>query len=240
MTTSTIATYLQYANLQMAAEAFLVNPDGSVKDDLKTELKNGNAHASRFTDTGATEFLKHWDIVNQEANTSTGFSGTLFKCKEADPLTGAKVGDCVISFRSTEFIDDAINDCQTTNKTIKSYGWGFGQIADMQDWYARIQSQITGPLSVTGYSLGGHLAIAFNTLYEGAATATYTFNGAGVGKLKDGSSLNTVMSTFNTVWNNKTHNENLFSSAATRSLYTELVARQADHGLDQFVRIERK
>lgn len=216
----------------MAAEAFLVNPNGTLKSDIPAALELGNEHASRFTETGATDFLKHWEVVNQEANTSTGFSATLFENKDTHEF--------VISFRSTEFIDDAIHDCQTTNKTIKSYGWGFGQIADMQDWYARIQSQITGPLSVTGYSLGGHLAIAFNTLYEGAATATYTFNGAGVGKLKDGSSLNTVMSTFNTVWNNKTHNENLFSSAATRSLYTELVARQADHGLDQFVRIERK
>jgi pimeloyl-ACP methyl ester carboxylesterase len=43
-----------------------------------------------------------------------------------------------------------------------------------------------GPLygngfSVTGYSLGGHLATAFNLLHPGAATQVITFNGAGVG-----------------------------------------------------------
>ena len=40
------------------------------------------------------------------------------------------------------------------------------------------------PLTVTGYSLGGHLATAFNTLYPATSKATYTFNGAGVGRAK--------------------------------------------------------
>jgi len=38
MPTPTINDYLKYANLQMAAEAFLVNEDGSVKTDLKQAL----------------------------------------------------------------------------------------------------------------------------------------------------------------------------------------------------------
>jgi hypothetical protein len=40
-----------------------------------------------------------------------------------------------------------------------------------------------GTPSVTGYSLGGHLAAAFNLLHFGSAAApqVVTFNGAGVG-----------------------------------------------------------
>lgn len=65
MTTSTVATYLQYANLQMAAEAFLTNAAGSTltdPDSLKGALIKGNDHASRFTDTGATTTKKVRDI----------------------------------------------------------------------------------------------------------------------------------------------------------------------------------
>ena len=167
MTTSTIATYLQYANLQMAAEAFLTNPNGTLKSDIPKALTDGNGHASKFTATAAADFLKQWTVVDQCANSNTGFSGTLFQNNDTKEF--------VISFRSTEFIDDAVNDCQVTNKSIADFGWGFGQISDMQEWYTRIQSKITGPLSVTGYSLGGHLAIAFNELYP-AVSATYTFD----------------------------------------------------------------
>jgi hypothetical protein len=187
MTTPTIADYLKYANLQMAAEAFLVEENGKLKDNIEQALIQGNNHASRFTPTQAADFVTHWKVLDQEANTSSGFSGTLFECIEDDPVTGAKKGELVLSFRSTEFIDDAVNDCQVTNKTIESYGWGFGQIADMEEWYAKLK--VDGvPLSekefsVTGYSLGAHLATAFNLLREedgtsGRIQSTYTFNGA--------------------------------------------------------------
>ena len=44
---------------------------------------------------------------------------------------------------------------------------------------------INGPLSVTGYCLGGHLATAFNLLHPGAAQQVVTFNGAGVGEVNE-------------------------------------------------------
>ncbi len=37
----TIADYLKFANLQMAAEAFLVRDNGSVRDDLIAALIDG-------------------------------------------------------------------------------------------------------------------------------------------------------------------------------------------------------
>ena len=204
MTTPTIADYLNYANLQMAAEAFLFDDNGDRKQNLKQALIDGNKHASRFTAVQAEDFLAQWDVIAQCPNTPTGFSGTLFQNKVTK--------EYVISFRSTEFIDDAVNDTQVTNKSIKDFGWGYGQIADMEEWYASIASQISGPLTVTGYSLGGHLATTFNLLrQEGAArygdvnpiVATYTYNGAGVGQVNNGTSLGQVMQLYNSVWNNK-------------------------------------
>lgn len=203
VTPLSVADYLKYSELQMAAEAFLVNPDGAVLGNLKAALKLGNGHASRFTDTEATEFLKHWEVVAQRANSPSGFSGTLFRCIQDDPATGAKKNELVMSMRSTEFIDDAARDNQATNTLeIKDHGFAFGQIADMEEWYASLvlEGKITDPnqLSVTGYSLGGHLATVFNLLRSEAGTQlkqVVTFNGAGVGTW-DTPTLTEVMQEF--------------------------------------------
>ncbi|MGQ0598529.1 putative Ig domain-containing protein [Aquabacterium sp.] len=94
-----------------------------------------------------------------------------------------------MSFRSTEFIDDSARDNQATNTLeIKETGFAWGQLRDMAAWYGELTSEggaLAGgrPFSVTGYSLGGHLATAFNLMYGGVAQVqrTVTFNGAGVG-----------------------------------------------------------
>jgi hypothetical protein len=184
--------YIKYANVQMAAESFIrskesgdLQPSGQ---PLVDALINGNGHNSRFTKPQAENFATHWIALDQRANTPTGFSGTLFRCIQDDPATGAKTGELVLSFRSTEFIDDAARDNQATNAMeLAQFGFAFGQIRDMQAWYAEL-NQAGGPLvgqtfSVTGYSLGGHLASAFNLMYGGdpRVREVVTFNGAGVG-----------------------------------------------------------
>jgi len=130
---------------------------------------------------------------------SDGFSGTLFRHKTTN--------EYVLSIRSTEFIDDAIRDSSSTNeKEVHDTGWAWGQISDMEAWYASIKSQIDGPLNVTGYSLGGHLATAFNLLHNAELMANggqvYTFNGAGVGGIKSGT-LQEVLDYFNLLRNSE-------------------------------------
>ncbi|WP_294245168.1 calcium-binding protein [Propionivibrio sp.] len=190
MTTPTIADYLKFANLQMAAEAFLYDEaTQSVKtgQQLIDALKVGNGHTNRFIEFEATKFVDPatgWTVLDQKVNTGAGFSGTLFKNNQT--------GELVISFRSTEFIDDAARDNEATNKLeIGDFGFAFGQLADMEKWYGEL-ARAGGPLdgkafSVTGYSLGGHLATAFNLMHPGAASQVVTFNGAGIGKIGDGS-----------------------------------------------------
>ncbi|AVT22160.1 hypothetical protein C7Y68_20820 [Paracidovorax avenae] len=118
-------------------------------------------------------------------------------------------GELVLSFRSTEFADDAARDNQATNTLeIKEKGWAFGQIADMEAWFQTLRSRgligDTEQVTVTGYRLGGHLAAAFTQLREekndgGRIAATYTFNGAGGGVLKDGAKLGDFVRVFQTV-----------------------------------------
>ena len=196
--TPNAATLLEFANLQVAAEALYKRRNiDSPKIIDKEDLTTGNERTSKFTDTQAEEFAQKWEIVSHVANTGTGFSGTLFRARKtdeegkADPETGIKEGDLVISFRSTEFIDDSARDNQATNTMeISEKGWAFGQIADMEKWVKSLKdAKIIGEgkeVSVTGYSLGGHLATAFNILHNYKESdikikQTFTFNGAGVG-----------------------------------------------------------
>lgn len=206
------ATLLEFASLQVAAEALYgkqdVMPNWEKKTNLFNEnlinsefLKDGNNRTSRFTPTQAEEFAQKWEIVSHVANTGTGFSGTLFRATEkaASTETGINKGDLVISFRSTEFIDDAARDNQATNTMeISEKGWAFGQIADMEKWVQSLKdAKIIGEgkeVSVTRYSLGGHLATAFNILHnydksDIKVKQTFTFNGAGVGLDNNGNEM---------------------------------------------------
>ena len=196
------ATYLKYATLQMAAEALyefnsripgaVISPGATAAYTSipRSFLTDGNNRSSRFTTKQADQVIADgWTVLEHKPNTTTGFSGTLFK----NTLTG----ELVLSFRSTEFVDDNVRDSKATNELeVQKFGWAFGQLDDMEQWYASLQSRglIDRPVAVTGYSLGAHLATAFTLLRQeqgqsSQIAATYTFNGAGVGDLKPGARL---------------------------------------------------
>lgn len=66
MTSPTISDYLKYANLQMAAEAFLYYDDGTSKQDVKQTLIDGNGRASMFTETQADAFIAQWEVIKNQ------------------------------------------------------------------------------------------------------------------------------------------------------------------------------
>jgi len=179
MSAPTTAEYLKYANLQIAAEAFIRNEETNALDSAGAlylrALVRGNDHSSRFVASQAEKFSGEWEVLDQRANTKTGFSGTLFRNRDTN--------ETVLSFRSTEFIDDAARDNKATNELeIKETGFAWGQIADMQQWYAELKEDGTKlgagqAFSVTGYSLGWHLATVFNLLNAGAALRMNVVNG---------------------------------------------------------------
>src|SRR5437762_3447734 len=122
---STASTYLVYANLQMASEAVDLSNVLAGTETLEQALNIGNKRASTFPAALATQFASEWQVVAHQPDTSTGFSGTLFKyIGETDPARGLTKGQLVMSFRSTEFVDDAVRDSQETNKQeIAAFGW---------------------------------------------------------------------------------------------------------------------
>ncbi|HQS39346.1 calcium-binding protein [Polaromonas sp.] len=227
-----ITNYLKYANLQMAAESLFgitnVDAPGTLKLTGSMDvasLTKGNDRASKFTSTQADQLVADgWAVVEHKSNTATGFSGTLFK----NTLTG----ELVLSFRSTEFIDDAARDNQATNSLeVKEKGWAFGQIDDMETWFADLKSSgklaPSDAITVTGYSLGAHLATAFNFLHKDDLTAvgnplisaTYTFNGAGVGEYSTGT-LKQVMDVFHQA--RTEGSAGLFTTTVAQQLYADL------------------
>ena len=96
------ATLLEFASLQVAAEALYgkqdVMPNWEKKTNLFNEnlitpelLRKGNDRTSKFTATQAEEFAQKWEIVSHVANTGTGFSGTLFRARKSD-VAGKEIG----------------------------------------------------------------------------------------------------------------------------------------------------
>ena len=149
MTTNEITTSLKFANLQMAAEALyafdprqgpLVPGNTYVGPARVNFLSNGNERASKFPTALAEDFATTWQVIEHKSNTPSGFSGTLSRAMADRPDLGIVAGELVRSFRSTEFADDAVRDNQATNvMEIKEHGWAFGQIADMEAWYADLR-----------------------------------------------------------------------------------------------------
>jgi hypothetical protein len=163
--TTQASNLLKFANVQLAAESLFgilpTDAPGKVFDSISMDegsLKRGNTRSSRFTDVQATEFAQLWEVVEHKSNTSTGFSGTLFKAKsdisqELKDKYNITAGKLCLSFRSTEFADDAARDNQATNALeIRPFGWAFGQISDMQDWVNTLldtsKINFTTPLAV--------------------------------------------------------------------------------------------
>ena len=71
-----------------------------------------------------------------------GFSGTLFKAKQDNAALGIQKDELVLSFRSTEFADDAARDNEATNLLeVKDKGWAFGQLSDMETCTSRSKTR---------------------------------------------------------------------------------------------------
>ena len=84
-----ISKLLEFANMQMAAEAFLsmagdLTPNIPPPQDIKGRLELGNTRTNTFTPVQAQQFTEQFKVLTQYRNDplklgDTGFSATLFK-----------------------------------------------------------------------------------------------------------------------------------------------------------------
>jgi hypothetical protein len=213
MTSPTVCDYLKYANLQMAAEAFLkqrIDWRGALLGwyDLITALKAGNNRSLLFTDTQATAFADPNGRCSTKRPTRTpAFPARCSKRSRTTPRSASRRTNS--SSPSAPPNSSTISPVTTrppTNWNWPKAAFALGQIADMEAWYAELlapsrtggQPPLLGKTySVTGYSLGGHLATVFNQLRQAEDTTrpaagesrrqVITFNGAGVGQIDNGS-----------------------------------------------------
>lgn len=144
---------------------------------------------------------KGFEIIHHESNSATGFSATVFLDRETSRYHFAIRGTVITN------INDLIADANAVLS-----GGAVEQVISMLNYYMRlitpeeestVQVLSLGggvflpttaeglgildpdtPLTVTGHSLGGHLASAFGKAFpiiSNAVTEVYTYNGLGVG-----------------------------------------------------------
>lgn len=98
----------------------------------------------------------------------------------------------------------------------------------MEEWYAELSKKnLRGNFAVTGYSLDGHLATAFNLLHPGAAKEVVTFNGAGVGKAATGD-VTSAMKIFGDMRSNTTLIDDRLKPSGAALLYRTIKKNLAD------------
>ena len=174
---STIATYFEQAQLALAAYAL------NLQQGMPTGLYKDALIAAGMTAIQATRFADRYEIIDSQQNTLSGFAATLFRERTTpETLAAGTAGQYHLAVRGTEFDIDKVNDLIIADAGgILLNGVARAQVTDMYNYYQSLIA--TGPLTagtpltVTGHSLGGHLAAAFTRLFP-VATA-YSFNGAG-------------------------------------------------------------
>lgn len=188
------SAWLKFALQQIAAESYLdlfISGQRSLVDVLQLGINRPTfteVNYTRMTLTQASAFDNKYAIVDHHANDATGFSATLIQERGTNDFT--------LSFRSTEYRNqseggDWERDGQPgADGEIFFKGFAFGQLVSMERYYQKIKADGLLPpgatLTVTGFSLGGHLATVFTEMHESEITHTYTFNGAGRGQISGG------------------------------------------------------
>ncbi len=129
---STIQVLFQEAQLAEAAYADLwdatLNQPITANDKVITALK-----AEGFSDTQATDFAAHWGVVDHLPNTTSGFSGTVFRRHDSDPVAGLVAGDLVFALRGTEQV--GLDLFQADFNELTKNGLAFRQIIDMYNYW---------------------------------------------------------------------------------------------------------
>ncbi|MEZ5446102.1 MAG: calcium-binding protein [Gammaproteobacteria bacterium] len=152
-----------------------------------------------MTEVMIDDFLATWEVIDHIPNDTSGFSATL--------LRNRHTGKYTLSFRSTESKrwedggDNERDGGDGADGEISFDGFAWAQLHNMEQYFQHLlrgelytsgyASSSTGDLvgtalqsgqiTVTGYSLGSHLAQLFTLMHYDTVEHAYTFNGAGFG-----------------------------------------------------------
>ncbi|MDP3744636.1 MAG: calcium-binding protein [Methylotenera sp.] len=126
MTTNTTKLF-QLAQLAEAAYANLISGANLIQELQGSGMK--------FSDTQAEEFAANWQVVSHQPDTTSGYSGTLFKYIGNDQNSGFTNGELVFAQRGTAGLDDLVI---TDLHEITANGLAFSQIVDMYNYWQRL------------------------------------------------------------------------------------------------------
>jgi Ca2+-binding RTX toxin-like protein len=166
-----------YQHALLADAAYL---DGTlIGEDLIRELG-----LRGFTSSQGTAFDGEYNVVSFQPDTGSGFFATLYSDRR---------GKQIIAIRGTE--PETLGDL-LAGLNIGVFGSASGQYADLKNFIAaqRANGNLNSSFTVTGHSLGGHLATLlqldddFKAAQDITVEHVYTYNGPGVGfGLEEGS-----------------------------------------------------
>jgi len=173
------------------------------RDHIAKLEREGRLGATRMTEVMIDDFLATWEVIDHIPNDTSGFSATL--------LRNRRTGKYTLSFRSTESKpwedggDNERDGDEGADGEISYDGFAWAQLHGMEQYFQHLlrgelytagyDSSSAGDLvrealrsdqiTVTGYSLGSHLAQLFTLMHYDQVEHAYTFNGAGFGWLED-------------------------------------------------------
>jgi Ca2+-binding RTX toxin-like protein len=162
-----------YNNAELALAAY------ADLDDSKSTADEANIDAlidAGMSNKQAQEFAaRYTEVVAQYNDLLSGFSATVFKSSS---------GQLTLAIRGTDQVPGADTD---DDLNILANGVAQQQITELYDWWsaARLSGDLATALAgdpvidVTGHSLGGHLAMAFGSLFAEQTGSVTVFNAPG-------------------------------------------------------------
>ena len=199
----------------------------------------------------AAVFAATYTVVDQYTDPSSGFSATVFEhagqrylairgTEKGSLLDYVADADLALSGAATKQIVSLFNYVHRLNGTkvqpvAQLEGNGQDYILNQTGAVGLLDAPLSGSLSITGHSLGGHLAMAFGRLFPQMASQIYTYNAPGF--------INTgADNLFARIDAALGRSGSIFAAAATTNLYgsgLNVIAGYAnDHGTPQEVFLE--
>lgn len=104
---------------------------------LIIQLQNAGFNDMKFSATQAAEFADNWQVATHQADTASGYSGTLFRYIGNDPNSGFANGQYVYAIRGTAGETDLVG---ADGGDIVLDGLALDQIVDMYNDWKRINT----------------------------------------------------------------------------------------------------